>query len=347
MALVRLQKFLSECGVASRRKAEELITAGKVRVNEQVITELGTKIDPDRDVVRVRNRTVRAAPKGILLFHKPRGVMSTLDDPEGRRTVADYLTRHYESYFPVGRLDYDSTGLIILTNDGELAERLTHPRFGLDRVYHVRVEGRVSGAQLETLKKGVTLEDGPARASEASIIEHGDNSTWIEMVVREGRNRLVRRMMDAIGHPVIKLVRMTHGPFKLGTIRPGDMKKLSEREYVYFRRKVFGGELPRDGAARAQRRSPLRGEREKRNVQRSAEGDYGASKRGRFERSSGSDSGGGDTGTEYRRGARSRFFKGNADTRAAQDRPARRGGERWPARGRPSPRRRRGSRRDR
>ena len=240
MALVRLQKFLSECGVCSRRAAEELMLAGKVRVNGQVIKELGTKVEPGRDRVQVRNKFVNVAPKGVALFNKPKGVVSTLSDPEGRPSVADYLTKHYQSYYPVGRLDWESTGLMILTNDGDLADRLLHPRYGHTRTYHVRVEGKVSDLTLRKIERGVTLEDGVARATPVVLEGGEEDSTWLQLTVTEGRNRLIRRIMLRVGHPVMKLKRITHGPFKLAGIRPGGIKKLTEREYKFFRAKVFG-----------------------------------------------------------------------------------------------------------
>ena len=153
MAEVRLQKFLAECGVGSRRKMEQFITEGRVCVNGKVVNQLGAKVDPEIDRVEVNRRVVRAAPKGIMLLNKPRGVISTLSDPEGRPTVADFLTKHYTSFFPVGRLDWDSTGLMILTNDGEIAERLMHPRFGFERVYQARVEGSVNKELLEKMAR--------------------------------------------------------------------------------------------------------------------------------------------------------------------------------------------------
>ena len=236
---VRLQKFLAECGVASRRASEELITEGRVRVNGEVITELGTKINPMKDRVQVGKRTVVAAEKGILLFHKPRFVVSTLSDPEGRPSISDYLTKHYLSYFPVGRLDWESSGLIVLTNDGELAERLMHPRYEMDRFYEVRVEGRVPDRTLEKILKGVKLEDGWAKAESLRIVSIDDVSTWLEISIREGRNRLIRRMMSEAGHPVIKLRRTSHGPLKLGKLKSGELRKLTTEEYQNVRRKVF------------------------------------------------------------------------------------------------------------
>lgn len=239
MALVRIQKFLSECGIASRRKSEALVVEGKIRVNGKTITELGTKVDPDRDDIYVNNKPVRRAPKGVLLFHKPRGVVSTMSDPEGRPTVADYMTKQYKSYFPVGRLDFETSGLMVLTNDGEMAEHLMHPGYGYERVYHVRVEGRPSERTLEKIETGVRLEDGPATAK-VRIIRGDENATWLEIRVQEGRNRLVRRMMDHLRHSVLKLRRVALGPFRLGNLETGEVRKVPEREYEFFRKKIIG-----------------------------------------------------------------------------------------------------------
>jgi len=233
----RLQRYLSECGVASRRSAEELIAAGKVTINGIVVTELGTRVDPDHSLVRVSNRIVTPAPKGVLLLHKPPGVISTLSDPEGRRSIADYMTKHYRSYFPVGRLDWDSAGLVVLTNDGDLANHLLHPKFEIERVYHARVEGIPSQKTLEILAKGVKLPDGPA-SCQAFILEVSGDHTWVEVTLSEGRNRIVRRIFDHVGHPVDKLKRISHGPFRLGALRPGDVRRLTEREYLRLKRIV-------------------------------------------------------------------------------------------------------------
>ena len=238
MEQVRLQKFLAECGVASRRAAEELILEGKVTVNGAVVVQLGTKIDPLRDRVAVRKKIVRPVEKGVLLLYKPRGVVCTLNDPEGRRSVADFLSKHYRSYYPVGRLDWDSTGLIVLTNDGELAERLMHPRYQFPRVYKVKVEGRVSENTAAKIERGVQLKDGLARGKVLALSVE-ENTSWIEISVKEGRNRLVRRIMDKVHHPVIKLVRLSHGPFKLGKLKPGELRRLTMKDYDLYRRKVF------------------------------------------------------------------------------------------------------------
>ena len=238
MTEVRLQKFLAECGVGSRRKMEEFITEGRVRVNGQVVTELGRKVDPESDRIEVNRKPIRMAPKGVMLLNKPRGVVSTLSDPEGRRSIADFLTKHQSSYFPVGRLDWDSTGLMVLTNDGEIAERLMHPRYGFERVYEARVEGSVPQAVLDKLARGVKLSDGVVRAS-GEVISTEEGSTWLEVKIREGRNRVVRRVLEKLGHPVIKLKRTVYGPFKLGRLQVGQVRALTQKEYIQVRRKVL------------------------------------------------------------------------------------------------------------
>ena len=238
MAQVRLQKFLAECGVGSRRKMEEFITEGRVRVNGKVVNQLGAKVDPNVDRIEVNRIPVHSAPKGIMLLNKPRGVVSTLSDPEGRRTVAEFLTKHYKSYFPVGRLDWESTGLMVLTNDGEIAERLMHPRFGFERIYHARLEGSVSQDVLSKIARGVRLTDGFVKA-EASILRNDENSTWVEVSIREGRNRVVRRLFEKLGHPVMKLKRTMYGPFRLGSLQVGQVRALTLKEYQQARRKVM------------------------------------------------------------------------------------------------------------
>lgn len=249
MTTVRLQKFLAECGAGSRRKMEEFITEGRVRVNGRVVTELGVKIDPENDRVEVNRRVVRAAPKGIMLLNKPRGVVSTLSDPEERRTVAEYLTKHFQSYFPVGRLDWDSTGLMVLTNDGELAERLMHPRYAFERVYQARIEGHIAAEVLTKLERGIRLADGPVQAA-AHIIRNDDTSTWVEVRIREGRNRVVRRIFEKLGHPVMKLKRVTYGPFKIGRLQVGQVRVLTQKEYEQVKRKVmtFKGDKEESGS---------------------------------------------------------------------------------------------------
>lgn len=237
---VRLQKFLSECGVASRRASETLIQEGKVKVNGNIVTELGTKVVPGKDQVRVRNKIIIPARKGVILLHKPKGVVSSLSDPEGRRCLADFITKPYRSYFPVGRLDWDSTGLIVLTNDGELAERLMHPRYGFERKYHVRVEGHPTDKTLRRIERGVNLPDGIVTAN-VRVLEKDDKSMWLEIIITEGRNRVIRRLMEHLRHHVIKLQRISHGPFELGRIKAGGMRHLTEREYLRAKSRVMRG----------------------------------------------------------------------------------------------------------
>ncbi len=236
---IRLHKYLASCGIASRRKAEKLIVAGRVKVNGQTVSELGSKVDPTHDKIFVNNKIVRPQALGVMLLNKPRGVVSTMSDPEGRKSLAIYLTKHFKSYFPVGRLDTDSSGLMILTNDGELAEKLLHPRFQLKRVYFCEVQGSVSEDSLGKLKRGVNLYDGVARAV---VHIHGqtDKGTLLEVTVREGRNRIVRRMLEKIHHPVITLKRIAHGPFRLGKLSSGEVRKLSEKEYLRMRAQILG-----------------------------------------------------------------------------------------------------------
>jgi pseudouridine synthase len=274
--LVRLQKFIADCGETSRRKAEVLISEGKVRVNNRIVTEPGTKVDPQRDQVMVGKKLLRLPHKGVLLLYKPRGVVSTLEDPEGRPTVADFLTKKYTSYFPVGRLDWDSSGLMIMTNDGELAERLMHPRYGYKRTYHVRVEGRVNEQEFAQIEKGIRLKDGMVSA-EASFLSGDEKSTWLEIVVQEGRNRLVRRMMEALRHPVMKLRRVAYGPFKLGKMQSGEIRPLSEREYDRLRTHVLGGgekkkKPAREPRVRARLISDTGSPRERRSIKRKPRG---------------------------------------------------------------------------
>lgn len=250
---IRLQKYLSECGIASRRASEKLMQEGRVKVNGKVANKLGFKVNPAVDVVHVNGVQIKTEEKGIVLFHKPRLVVSTMSDPEGRKCLADFMTSRYRSYNPVGRLDWDSSGLIVLTNDGDLAEKLLHPRYKIDRYYHAKVEGSVGHNIVEKLKKGVRLIDGIAKA-EARIMDSDDKDSWVEVCVREGRNRLVRRMMQEVGHPVVKLIRISHGPFRLGRIKSGEMKKLSEKDYRFMKRAILEEIEKKDSDIKGERR---------------------------------------------------------------------------------------------
>lgn len=236
---VRLHKFLAQCGVASRRKCEALIAAGKVQVNGVVITELGSTIQPGRDRIALDGVEVRVAPLVLLLLNKPRGVVSTMSDPQGRRCISDLLTPRYRHCFPIGRLDFESEGLVLITNDGALAEVMLHPRYELERVYRVKVHERIPDRALQQLERGVKLIDGPARAKVLHV-EDVPDGCWVELSVREGRNRLVRRMFDKVNHPVEQLIRIAHGPFRLGSLRPGEIRKVSERDHQRHRTRLLG-----------------------------------------------------------------------------------------------------------
>jgi 23S rRNA pseudouridine2605 synthase len=237
MAEQRLQKFLASAGITSRRKAEELITSGRVKVNGAVVTELGTKIDASQDLVVVDGKPVdRREQQRYVLLYKPPGCVTTLSDPQGRRTAVDYLAGVGERVFPVGRLDYDAEGAVLFTTDGELANRLAHPRYGHRRVYLVKVKGDSPGEEgkLETailrMRSGLRLEDGPAQALEADVHEHTDKNVWLRIVVGEGRYHLVKRLCEAVGLLVLRLFRPEFGGISVEGLRPGRWRDLSADE---------------------------------------------------------------------------------------------------------------------
>jgi pseudouridine synthase len=234
---VRLNKLLSMHGVASRRAADALIQQGRVELNGRVVSELGTKADPDQDEVRVDGRRLRTAPeRRYLLLNKPAGVVSTRSDPQRRTTVVDLLATAGVSgyFFPVGRLDYDSEGLIILTNDGGFAERVSHPRHELEPAYEVVVEGEPDDRDLDRLRRGVVVEGQwtkPALVARRRTMSVREGArTVLEIVLREGRNRQLRRMCDAIAHPVARLRRFRIGPIADSRLRPGQFRDLSASE---------------------------------------------------------------------------------------------------------------------
>lgn len=235
---VRIQKFLSRAGVASRRRAEELMAEGRVRVNGELVTELGTRIDPDRDDVEVDGRSVTRPPIRWILFHKPRGCLTTKSDPHGRTTVYDLLPDRFRGLRYVGRLDMDTEGLLLLTNEGDAIHRLLHPSWEVEREYRATVEGRPDEDVLRRLEEGVTLEDGPARAVEARVVEEVGHGAVVALVLREGRKREVRRLCEAVGHPVTHLLRVRYGPVTLGDLRPGEWRELSDGEVRALRDRV-------------------------------------------------------------------------------------------------------------
>ena len=229
---VRLQKALAHAGVASRRACEALITGGRVTVNGVLARELGTRIDPEADEIRVDGVPVQLdVSKRYFVLNKPRGVVSTLADEQGRPDLREFIERVGERLYNVGRLDTDTSGLLVLTNDGDLAHRLAHPKFGVEKTYIAKVRGRVAPATLQRLRDGIDLEDGPIRTDAAKLLPGADaRHSLVEVTLHSGRNRIVRRMLAAVGHPVEELVRRQFGPLHLGTLRMGEMRELSHAE---------------------------------------------------------------------------------------------------------------------
>lgn len=228
---VRLQKVLAAAGMGSRRACETLISSGRVEVDGQVVVELGVRIDPKKAVVLVDGMRVQLDTSHVTIaVNKPKGVVSTMHDPEGRPSVAQFVRDRSERLFHVGRLDADTEGLLLLTSDGELANHLSHPSHGVPKTYLAEVQGRVTPALAARLRKGIELDDGPVKADEVTIVQALSHASLVEIVLHEGRNRIVRRMFDAVDHPVTKLVRTRIGPIRLGDLKPGRTRVLSQVE---------------------------------------------------------------------------------------------------------------------
>jgi 23S rRNA pseudouridine2605 synthase len=234
--MVRLQKLLAEAGVASRRKCEELMLAGKVTLDGEVVTRLGTKVDPRTAVIHVDGKRLPpASDKVYLVLNKPRGVVSTMSDPEGRRTLADLVADRPERLFHVGRLDTDTSGLILLTNDGDFAQRMAHPSYEVDKTYVAEVEGEVHIRTVRQLTAGVVLDDGPVTVTRAKVLggdprREAQGKSIVELVIHEGRNRIVRRLLDHVGHPVKRLTRTRLGPIDLSGLGEGQLRELTSDE---------------------------------------------------------------------------------------------------------------------
>jgi 23S rRNA pseudouridine2605 synthase len=237
---VRLQKILSGAGVASRRAAERLMTDGRVTVNGETVRELGAKADPGADDIRVDGRPIRrAAPRLYLLLNKPRGYVTTRSDPEGRPTVLDLIPGLHEYVYPVGRLDYDSEGLLLLTNDGDLAAALTHPSHEVPREYHARVRGTPDRDALRRLARGVELDGRRTAPAEIALVDTGvgqhRDQAIVSLILHEGRTRRVRRMLEAVGHPVVRLRRVRIGPLTDPALKTGMVRELTAREVAALR----------------------------------------------------------------------------------------------------------------
>lgn len=227
---VRLQKVVARSGVSSRRAAERLISEGRVRVNGKVVTELGTSVDPRADRVEVDGRRLVADKPIFLVFHKPRGMVSTVRDPEGRPSIGDLVPRIGSRIFPVGRLDYHTSGVLLLTNDGEFCDGLLHPRRDVPKTYVVKVAGEMSERDRSRWEQGVELEDGKTRPARVKILRFEGGKTWLEVTLFEGRNQQVRRMGEATGFPVMRLARISFAGIDAAGLRPGAFRDLSVTE---------------------------------------------------------------------------------------------------------------------
>ncbi|MEW6214560.1 MAG: pseudouridine synthase [Nitrospirota bacterium] len=237
----RLQKILSEMGIASRRKSEEMIIEGRVTVNSEIAT-LGMKADPSIDYIKVNGRLItgyrKKVPKVYIMFHKPRGVVTTLYDPEGRPTVKDFLKGVKYRVYPVGRLDYDSEGLVLLTNDGDFAYEVAHPSKKISKTYLVKVKGFPEEEDIKKLRTGIKLEDGMTAPAKVKIIRRTENNSWLEVTIYEGKKRQIRRMLDKLRHPVLKLKRIRINGLELGELEPRTYRYLTSEEVDKIKKEV-------------------------------------------------------------------------------------------------------------
>jgi 23S rRNA pseudouridine2605 synthase len=227
----RLQKVLARAGVASRRASEDLILAGRVRVNGRVVTELGTKVDPHKDRVEVDGKRLVAEKPVYYVVHKPREMVTTLDDPEGRATIGDLLRNIPERVVPVGRLDYHTSGALLVTNDGDMVDALLRPRSGVPKVYAAKFQGHLDVPELDALRNGVVLDDGyKTKPAEVFVLREERNNTWVHITLTEGKNRQIHRMGDAIGHRVMRLARQSFAGITVERMKPGEVRELKRDE---------------------------------------------------------------------------------------------------------------------
>lgn len=237
----RLQKIIAAAGIASRRRAEELITAGRVSVNGNIVKELGVRADPINDVIRVDGNTISSEINFYYIaLHKPSEYVTTMSDPQKRPTVADLVANLGERVYPVGRLDYDSSGLLLLTNDGAFAQKIQHPRFEMPKTYRVKLSGHVSSHDVKQMAKGITLPDGLFKPENLKVEKFNDKSTWLVLTLREGRNRIIRRGMEAWGRNVARLVRTSIGPVTLTGLKEGEWRHLTDWEIQQLTQGKFG-----------------------------------------------------------------------------------------------------------
>lgn len=260
---IRLQRVLAQAGVASRRRAEELIVEGRVKVDGRVVTELGVKVDPRHQRVEVAGRRLAPEARVYVVLHKPRAVMCTLRDPEGRRTVIDLVRGVGARVVPIGRLDYQTSGVLLLTNDGDFASALAHPAKGATKVYVAKVRGVVDDAGLERFRARLTIDGRETRPATVRRLSVEGDKTWLEVTLTEGRNRQVRRLADAAGHPVLRLARVSYAGIEVEGLRPGQWRALSREELVAIK-KQFGVPRSVGQAARGAVAAPVRGRRVKR-----------------------------------------------------------------------------------
>ncbi len=236
----RLQKVLARAGVASRRASEELILAGRVRVNGRIVTELGTKVDPHKDRVEVDGKRLVAEKPVYYVVNKPREMVTTLDDPEGRATLGELLRRIPERVVPVGRLDYHTSGALLCTNDGDMVDALLRPRSGVPKIYAVKFQGHLDVEELDALRNGVVLDDGyRTNPAEAFVLREERNHTWVQLTLTEGKNRQIHRMGDAIGHRVMRLSRQSFAGISIDRLKPGDYRELKRDELQQLKKKFL------------------------------------------------------------------------------------------------------------
>ena len=242
----RLQKVMAEFGVASRRKSEEMIAAGRVKVNGIQVTEPGSKVDKEKDIIEIDGKIIKGTEKKVyILLNKPVGYITSAKDQFGRPTVLDLLTGVCIRVFPIGRLDYDTEGLLLLTNDGELTYEITHPKHNIDKTYRALIKGEADSEDIEAFGRGLAIEDYVTSPARLEIIKHTKGNSIVEITIHEGKNRQVRKMCTAIGHEVIRLKRIRIGKMSLGGLKPGEWRYLTDAEIEYLK-KLGGSSIAAD-----------------------------------------------------------------------------------------------------